>query len=350
MKNKISVIMPIYNIECIQKNFLTAINSILNQTYKNIELILVNDGSKDKTKIILENERRRDKGIKIIEKENGGVESARREGLKYVTGKFIMHMDQDDILDKNAIKILYDEIIKTQADVVVAESVRFILFPKMKKHKEEKKEKIIEHKEFMEDYYQSFFGISYFPVNIWNKLFRKSFLENIPEPPRTGLINEDLVYNMFVLPYAKRIVWINDKTYFYRWGGFTSKYDSTILETALSCYKLKKQQIQKYDKKNFIHSTAIELLNYINTYFYENVLYLKMNKEDFVKECQKVLKIKEVQEAIKILKHYDKYHTKSTDAIVDENEEKIYENQLAEIKKNRKKNLFKKIGFYLTKI
>lgn len=139
MKNKISIIMPIYNIEGIQKKFFSAINSILNQTYKNIELILVNDGSKDNTKFILENERKRDKRIKIIEKENGGVESARREGLKYVTGEFIMHMDQDDILEKNAIKTLYDEIIKTDADVVVGESIRFMLFHKMKKIKKRKK-------------------------------------------------------------------------------------------------------------------------------------------------------------------------------------------------------------------
>ena len=122
MESKISIVMPIYNIEGIRKNFLTAINSILNQTYKNIELILVNDGSKDKTKLILKNEGKRDKRIKIIEKENGGVESARREGLKYVTGEFIMHMDQDDILEKNAIKTLYDEITKTEADVVVGET------------------------------------------------------------------------------------------------------------------------------------------------------------------------------------------------------------------------------------
>ena len=73
MKNKISIIMPIYNIEGIQKKFFSAINSILNQTYKNIELILVNDGSKDNTKFILENERKRDKRIKIIESNKLGL-------------------------------------------------------------------------------------------------------------------------------------------------------------------------------------------------------------------------------------------------------------------------------------
>ena len=194
----------------------------------------------------------------------------------------------------------------------------------------------------MENYYHSFFGINYFPVNIWNKLFRKSFLDNIPEPPRTGLINEDLIYNMFVLPYAKRIVWINNKTYFYRWGGFTSKYDNTILETALSCYRLKRQQIQKYNLSDFIPSTAIELLNYINIYFYENVLYLNMDRINFIKDCQDVLNLNEVQEAIKIVTEWDKYHTKFIDVILSENKEKIYENQILEKKKNRKKNLIKK--------
>ena len=94
--SKVSVIVPIYNAaEYLENN----IYSIINQTYRNIEIILVDDGSTDDSLEICEKVKSKDSRIKLISKENGGVSTARNEGLKKATGKWVMFMDPDDYLE-----------------------------------------------------------------------------------------------------------------------------------------------------------------------------------------------------------------------------------------------------------
>lgn len=218
----ISIIIPVYNICKIKRCFKKAIESVMKQTYKKIEIIFVNDGSTDDTEKILLKLKKKDTRIKVFSKKNGGVESARRYGIEHCTGEFIFHMDQDDILVKNAIEKLYLDAETNKSDVVIGNSARFIgsKWIRKKSYCESMSEpKIITHQKFMDSYYHSFFGINDIPVQIWGKLYRKDFLDNIPNPPRTGLINEDLMYNMHVLPYAEKISVISDVIYLYRWGG-----------------------------------------------------------------------------------------------------------------------------------
>ena len=100
---KISIVVPIYNIE----NFVEdCIKSLIHQTYKNIEILLVNDGSKDDSLNICECYRLHDERIVIINKENGGLSSARNAGLKMATGDYCLFLDGDDQLNKYAIEIL----------------------------------------------------------------------------------------------------------------------------------------------------------------------------------------------------------------------------------------------------
>ena len=314
MNHKISVIVPVYNIEKKIRIFKKSMRSVLQQTYSNFELLLVNDGSTDNTLHILKCMGEKDDRIHIIDKENGGVESARRKGLELTQGEFVMHMDQDDMLHKNALQILYNQISKEDADVAVAESTRFVLSKFFKWGKTYWSEtKTITKAEFMQEYYVGFFGISSFPINIWNKLYRKSLLDMIPEPPRTGLYNEDLSYNLHVLPNARRIVLIAETLYYYRWGGFTNKKIDKLLDVALSCYKIKMEQIGKMKKSEFEHSTCIELLNYINTYFYQLIEYDNVTREQFIEITSNVLKLPECQHAIHIVKEQNKYHNAHVD-------------------------------------
>lgn len=233
----ISVIMPVYNIAHIKRKFAMAVNSIIKQTWQNWELIIVNDGSKDTTKEIANHFLQKDKRIILFNKENGGVESARRYGLRLAKGEFILHLDQDDYYREDALELFYNKITLSNADIAVANRLRFIFNTHFTFGKNipssMKEDKVIGHDEFMNKYYHSFFGINDFPVNIWNKMYRKSFLDKIPDPPLTGQIIEDLSYNMHVLPYASKICVIPDYLYYYRWGGFTNRFDKTILDTAL---------------------------------------------------------------------------------------------------------------------
>lgn len=115
LKPKISIIVPIYNSE---KYLVKCIESIQKQTYINIEIILVNDGSYDKSIIICEKYAEYDERIIVVNKENGGVSSARNRGLDIATGDFIGFVDSDDLIDAEMYERLITASLKNDADIV----------------------------------------------------------------------------------------------------------------------------------------------------------------------------------------------------------------------------------------
>ena len=116
MDDKISVVLPIYNVE---KYLNRCLKSVVNQTYKNIEIILVDDGSTDQCPELCEEWSRKDKRIKVIHKENAGLGMARNTGIENATGKYICFFDSDDFISLNAIETLYDVAVLSNADAVL---------------------------------------------------------------------------------------------------------------------------------------------------------------------------------------------------------------------------------------
>ena len=119
----ISIVIPIYNAE---KYLEECLNSIKNQTYKNFEVIMVNDGSKDDSETICMNFLRSDSRFRYLKKENGGVSSARNVGLDNVEGDYVTFIDADDWVDENHLEILIDGIIKNNCEVAISSYMRFI--------------------------------------------------------------------------------------------------------------------------------------------------------------------------------------------------------------------------------
>ena len=117
MKTKeISIIVPIYNAE---KFLPEAIESLINQTFKDIEIILVNDGSPDGSQKICEKYAEKDERIIVVNKENGGLADARNAGMKVATGKYIMFLDADDMFEPDSCENMYKVIEKNNADYVI---------------------------------------------------------------------------------------------------------------------------------------------------------------------------------------------------------------------------------------
>ena len=107
MKKLISVVLPIYNVE----NYIEkCMESVLNQTYKNIEIILVDDGSPDNCPIICDQYVKEDNRVKVVHKENGGLSDARNAGIKVANGDYITFIDSDDYVDKDYVEFLYNTI------------------------------------------------------------------------------------------------------------------------------------------------------------------------------------------------------------------------------------------------
>ena len=117
---KISIVIPIYNVE---KYLSNCIESITNQSFQNYEMILVNDGSKDSSLEICYKYKKNNNKIKIVNKENGGLSSARNAGIKIAKGKYIVFIDPDDEIDKNYFNTLYTIAEENNCDFVVGNYV-----------------------------------------------------------------------------------------------------------------------------------------------------------------------------------------------------------------------------------
>lgn len=115
---KISVIVPVYNVE---KYIEKCMRSIMEQTLEEIEIIIINDGSPDRSLDVINKLMKEDQRIQVITKKNGGLSSARNMGIKIATGKYIQHIDGDDWVEKDFLKSVYEFAEKENLDIVVSD-------------------------------------------------------------------------------------------------------------------------------------------------------------------------------------------------------------------------------------
>ena len=114
--DKVSIIVPIYKVE---KELDRCVRSLLGQTYKNIEIILINDGSPDSCPQLCEKYARKDRRIKVVHKENGGLSSARNRGLEVAEGQYISFVDGDDWVEPDFIEALINNLKREKADISI---------------------------------------------------------------------------------------------------------------------------------------------------------------------------------------------------------------------------------------
>jgi len=218
MKPEVSIIVPVYNVERYLKR---CINSILSQTLKNIEIILINDGSTDNSGNICNEYADVDKRIRVIHKENGGLSSARNAGIKISLGRYLGFVDSDDYINPNMYKNLYELCIQNDSDIGVCRFGREINGKMVIEVKEEKVIKL----DNVEAMRQLFRGELY-RFSVCNKLFEKSCFKNIMFPE--GRIHEDLSTSYKLFSNAKKVVYTSDTGYIY------VKRDGSILTSTFN--------------------------------------------------------------------------------------------------------------------
>lgn len=207
MNNLISVIIPIYNAE---KYLEKCIESILIQTHKDFELILVDDGSKDNSGRICDEYAKKDSRIRVIHKKNAGVSTARNTGIESAKGEFIAFVDSDDWLQKNSLEILYKEIKAQNADLVAGAFERIV---RQGRQRHNIKSKLYYGDEIAENITDL---ISCLAGTVWAKLFRRDIILNenlrfIPEIPSC----EDSVFLMTYLQFCEKITLKDEIVYTY---------------------------------------------------------------------------------------------------------------------------------------
>ena len=210
MKKKISVIVPIYN----QENYLEqCIESIINQTYKNLEIILVDDGSTDKSYDICLKYKKKDKRIVLIHKENGGLSSSRNAGLELVTGDYIMFCDSDDFFLPDTCLLMEKEITEKNADYVIGNYIHCTEEGKFWKNPIFDKKTYPNFKLSIRDYNKSFYIMS---SSVCNKIFRKSFLDEHSFRFVEGIPAEDAIFTTACFIKSSNVYYIKDIIYAYR--------------------------------------------------------------------------------------------------------------------------------------
>jgi glycosyltransferase involved in cell wall biosynthesis len=205
MKPIISIIVPVYNVEPYLEN---CIKSILTQNFSNFEVILVNDGSIDKSGKICDVYAQIDTRIKVVHKENGGVSSARNIGVEMALGDFIGFIDGDDRIDENMYRELYRLCVETDSDISICKLGREI-----DGHIINLDQDIyIKEMDNTEAMKQLFKGTLY-RFSLCNKLFRKHCFDNIQFPE--GRIHEDLSTTYKLFANSKKIIFTNYIGYIY---------------------------------------------------------------------------------------------------------------------------------------
>lgn len=245
---KVSIIIPVYNIE---KYIERCLLSIINQSYKNIEVIIVDDGSTDKSSDIVDDYLNHNNFI-VIHKENGGLSSARNAGLKVATGEFVMFVDGDDYLMDNAIEILVKKI-NDEIDVVMFPYIRVYGSKKIETHLFDKKEILFSNTSVKEKIFPYLIGPSEENNNLspgkmdhlntaWGKLYRKSLINDIRFVDTREIGVEDGWYNIMVFSFIKgACLYTEDTWYMYEKGNTTSllhSYKQDYCEKRWKFYKL----------------------------------------------------------------------------------------------------------------
>ena len=283
---KISVIIPVYN----TGNYLKkCLNSILNQTLKEIEIIIVNDGSSDNSLDIIKKYMKKNKNIILINKENGGQGSARNMGISRATGEYISFVDSDDFIDEEMLEEMYLTAKENDSDIVICNISDY--YEKSGTMRDVslnlKKEVSIQE------------AILYSVPSVVNKIYRRELLQDNKLFFNEKIWYEDFPYSIQLLVHAKKISFINKPFYHYFHRIQSTMHNQNISKNLdiLKAY----DELEEYLK--------------INNYYdkYENEIQFLLLKEVFVATINRVIRTSNpISQKRKIIKEIEKYYYSHT--------------------------------------
>lgn len=282
----ISVIIPVYNVE---KYLNKCIDSVIKQDYKNIEILIVNDGSTDNSKEIGTYYEKKDERIKLINIENSGVSNARNIGIRSANGKYITFIDSDDYVEKDYVSELYKMCTKNKADISICGIQSYA--PKYEKIL--KKNKTINKLLTTEEAIVAMLDERLYYANVWAKMYKISILKNV-EFDVNLKIGEDLKFNIQVFERANKVFVNTEKLLYNYLIRKNSVTRNEFNEMWMGEIDLCEQIIEKEKKTNFnIYSYAIKRYIRINYSCILKTIKAKGNNNEYLKLKENILKYKE---------------------------------------------------------
>lgn len=240
MNPLISVIVPIYNVE---KYLARCVDSIVNQTYKNLEIILVDDGSPDSCPQMCDDYAKKDSRIKVVHKKNGGLSDARNAGMAVAKGEYISFIDSDDYVSDDFFECLLDVMNKENSDIAECSVVKFYEDNRFDEFSDDLSVKTYDTQDAM----SALIAENPFHQHVWNKLYKTELVRDIPYA--VGKLNEDEFWTYQVFGRANKVSKLNKTMYYY------FQRNSSIMGVGYNIRRLDaleaKANRQKYIENNF---------------------------------------------------------------------------------------------------
>ena len=330
---EVSVVIPIYNVEDYLEECL---DSIVNQTFKDLEIICVNDGSKDNSLEILKEYAKKDNRIIVIDQENGGHAVATNRGMDEATGKYLFLMDSDDKLKLDAIELTYNAAEEKGVDFVLFQAINY----------DDEKDEFYEAENYSMNSVADFVGEDIFSfedlgglcfdiaVTPWTKLYNREFIENSHVRFAEGLIFEDNIFFWEVLIQAEKIYFLREHLFYRRWyessstmagdlrftdsiaintmiidvfekyGKLTDYYKNRLYNRKISLTFLRFTQIKEEFKDIYFDELQKNFLYWVkDNDFYEYLQSILMPRNKFLLES--ILTAKTSKELIYLVENYD---------------------------------------------
>ncbi len=298
---KISIIIPVFNIE---KYISSCLDSVLTQTYKNLEILIINDGSTDNSKEIIENYATKDNRIIVINKENGGVTSARNVGLKLATGDYIGFVDGDDYIEPNMFELLIKNAVDNNADI--SHCGCRIVFPSRVDYYYNTNEKILQSNK---DGLKELILGSKIEPSMCNKLYKSDIIKD-KQIDSKFISNEDYLFNIYAFKSSKVSYYEDKALYHYQArinSAASSKIDSRKIKNSLDISRIIMNELENYDDELF-NLAKIRFVNnnvsnfnaiiaskdknlyeeFVNT-IVQNLKNIKLNNEDSISTKTKMM-------------------------------------------------------------
>lgn len=280
MNPKVSIIIPIYNVE----RFLDrCMQSVLNQTLKEIEIILVDDGSPDNCPYLCDEYAQKDARIKVIHKKNAGLGYARNSGIEVATGEYVAFVDSDDFVDKSMYERLYATAKKKNLDTCFCGFYRHYATGKLDCKIEVPQDTYFTSRKEVDSFLldmvaplPSYHSDVKYMMCVWKAIYSRTLLENyaIRFCSERVFVSEDILFHLDYLPKAEQVGFISEHLYYY------CVNDAVTLSNSYSRAKFEKNKVFLDEVKRKLSLLFPESI-YINRYYRLCFLYLRtsLNKE-----------------------------------------------------------------------
>ena len=303
---KVSVIIPVYNVE---KYISRCLDSVINQTLKQIEILVINDGTKDNSFEICKQYALKDSRIKLFSKENEGLGLTRNYGIKRAKGEYIAFLDSDDFIDLDFYEKLYNDAKKNNTD---ASFTNIKLYTEtgeiIQKDVMPFKSNVVSSKKFMynllhvED--KKEYGKNYMGMSVWRSIYKKEILDknNIIFESERKFISEDIIFNIDFCMASKKISFIDNTYYYYCINGnsLTTTYKKDRFEKDIILYKELIRRLKSYNEYNNVKKGLSNyFLGYVRGAIKQEVIHKSNDKKLVLNRIKEIVNNKYVIDALK---------------------------------------------------